>query len=106
MSTGGGVDFAGSDLTRADLTDASFKGANLTGCRLDWAWLTRTDLRCANLTHTQFVGARLINTKLYNPDRFPLGSFDRALIEDIDLSPGGDGTRLLGREGVAAIATE
>ena len=95
-----GVDFTGSDLTRADLTDSTFKDVNLTNCRLNWAWLIETDLRNAILDHTEFKGARMVGTKVYNSRRFTLGTLEQTVVKDIDISPQGDGEK---RSGIEAI---
>jgi uncharacterized protein YjbI with pentapeptide repeats len=87
-----GVDFTGSEMSRCDLTRADLRGANLTGCVLDWAWLIQCDLRDAILENASFRGARIGEAKLYNSRRFTMGPHDGARVDNVDLSPAGDGT--------------
>jgi uncharacterized protein YjbI with pentapeptide repeats len=100
------AEFSGSDLTRADLTDATLRSADLTGCRLDWVWATRTDLREARLDGTSFDGARLIGTKLHGARGLSAERLRGAQVEGLDLSPGGDGSELVGVDDLGVRGTE
>jgi uncharacterized protein YjbI with pentapeptide repeats len=97
------TDLAGSDFTRADLTDAVLRSANLTEAILSWAWLVNTDLRDANLEHVQFEGTRFVNTKMYNQNKYELGTTDQAVIRDIDLTPEATGSKDSGPEALEQL---
>jgi len=90
-----GVDFTGSEMGRCDLTGADLRGADLTGCVLDWAWLIRCDMREAILENTSFRGTRIGEAKLYNSRRFHIGPHDQARIDNVDMSPAGDGSIII-----------
>jgi uncharacterized protein YjbI with pentapeptide repeats len=87
-----GIEFTGSDMGRCDLSRADLQCADLTGCVLDWAWLIGCDMRDAILEHTSFRGTRIGEAKLYNSRRFHLGPHDQAHVDNVDMSPAGDGS--------------
>ncbi len=98
-----GVDFTESDFTRADLTEAVLAHANLRRCNFGWSWLVRTDLRFANLDDVDLDGARLVGTKLYNEHRFALNSTQRMVLQELDMSPAGDGSVRMGAEALESL---
>jgi uncharacterized protein YjbI with pentapeptide repeats len=87
-----GVDFTGSEMGRCDFTRADLRGANLTDCVLDWAWLLKCDMRDAILEGASFRGTRIGEARLYNSRRFDIGSRDQARVNNVDMSPEGDGS--------------
>jgi uncharacterized protein YjbI with pentapeptide repeats len=87
-----GVDFTGSEMSRVDFARADLRGADLTGCVLDWAWLIQCDMREAILENASFRGTRIGEAKLYNSHRFHIGPHDQARVDNVDMSPEGDGS--------------
>lgn len=102
-ATAEGANFAGSDFTRADLTDARLQTSRLTNCVLDWSWLVRTDLRFTFLNGVRLENARLFRTKLYNDKNFPFVMPVRITAQELDFSPAGDGSILIGAEGLQQL---
>lgn len=100
-----GVTFAECDLSRANLYEADLRGVKIHGGSLAGAWLTRTDLRQAQLAGIDLAGARLIGARLYDADLRDLRGVDQAVVTDLDLSPEGNRSRLVGREFLAAVAS-
>jgi uncharacterized protein YjbI with pentapeptide repeats len=98
-----GTDFSGSDLSRCDFTESNLRGANLRGCSLNGAWLVQTDMRDTVLDGVTFVGTRFIGTKLNGASGRDVGSFEGALLDNVDLSPDANGTELLGQEALERL---
>jgi uncharacterized protein YjbI with pentapeptide repeats len=93
---GSGADFSRSDFTRADFTTAILKHANFTGCKLNWAWFVKSDLRYSTLDQVEMEGTRFIEAKMYNDKIYSLKSAKDIVAEDIDISPDGDNTHITG----------
>jgi len=87
--------FSSCDFTRADLTDASLAGSVLTASVFNYSWLIRTDLRNCELSGISLEHTRISEAKLFNANKFRLGSIVEVSSTVIDWSIAGDGTDLI-----------
>ncbi len=103
---GAGSVFRDCNFTRADFTDADFRQANLQDSVLEWAWLSATDLRYANLEGIHLAHARLSGTKLYSERRFRIVGWQDARVDKIYIRADGEGSPQSGVEALAFLVNE